>query len=272
MSVRNVSPDPIGGDRRVSGESRLLATFADAPVPTHLLDPATLAATALLPDLTGERLATLLQALSGVGLVTLEQTQRSTPVTLARLHPLIRDTSRRPLRTTRRHTDYLAVSVTLLLKTTTDLDADNPTTWPIWQTLAPHTTDLLSQATTQPDTSDETLVDVCGLTQKTARYLGAAGLHQSARDLFAELLPVYERVQGVEHPEVLATRHNLARWIGAAGDPAGSRDLFAELLPVRERVQGAEHPDTLTTRHNHAYWTVRAKYDDAVTKAVGRFR
>ncbi|WP_221329480.1 tetratricopeptide repeat protein [Actinoplanes sp. L3-i22] len=232
---------------------RLLATFADAPIPTHLLDPATLAATALLPDLTGEHLATLLQALTGVGLITLEQTRRSTPVTLARLHPLIRDTSRRPL-----HTSYLAVSITLLLKNTTDLDADDPTTWPTWQTLAPHTTDLLSRATTQPGTSHETLVDVCGLTQKTARYLGEAGLHQSARDLFAELLPSYERVQGVEHPEVLATRHNLARWTGAAGDPAGGRDLFAELLPIRERVLGVEHPDTLDTRNHHAYWLGKA--------------
>ncbi|KAB1162073.1 tetratricopeptide repeat protein [Micromonospora sp. AMSO12t] len=237
---------------------RLLATFADAPIPTHLLDPATLAATALLPDLTGEHLATLLQALTGVGLVTLEQTQRSTPVTLARLHPLIRDTSRRPLHTTQRHTTYLAVSITLLLNSTTNLDADNPTTWPIWQTLAPHTTDLHSQATTHPDTSDETLIDVCGLTQKTARYLGEAGLHQSARDLFAELLPIYEQVQGVEHPEILATRHNLARWTGAAGDPAGARDLFAEVLPIYEQVLGAEHPDTLDTRNHHAYWLGKA--------------
>ena len=48
---------------------RLLATFADAPIPTHLLAPATLAASAILPDLTGEHLATLLQALAGVGLI-----------------------------------------------------------------------------------------------------------------------------------------------------------------------------------------------------------
>ncbi|BEL05652.1 hypothetical protein Q0Z83_038430 [Actinoplanes sichuanensis] len=233
---------------------RLLATFADAPIPTHLLDPATLAATALLPDLTGEHLATLLQALTGVGLVTLEQIQRSTPVTLARLHPLIRDTSRRPLHITQRHTTYLAVAITLLLKNTTNLDTDDPTTWPIWQTLAPHTTDLLREATTQPETSDETLLDVCGLTQKTARYLGEAGLHQNARDLFAELLPIRERVQGVEHPDTLDTRHNLARWTGVAGDPVGARDLFTEVLPIRERVLGAEHPDTVTTRYDLAHW------------------
>lgn len=191
-------------------------------------------------------------------------------MTLARLHPLIRDTSRRPL-----HTTYLAASITLLLTSTTDLDAEDPTIWPIWQTLAPHTTDLLSQATTWPD-SDETLVDVCGLTQKTARYLGEAGLHQSARDLFADLLPIYERVQGAEHPEILATRHDLARWTGAAGDPAGARDLLAELLPIRERVQGVRHPDTLDTRNDHAYWTGKASDPggarDLLAEPVPRYR
>ena len=91
-----------------------------------------------------------------------------------------------------------------------------------------------------------------------------------ARDLLAELLPIYERVQGVEHPEILATRHNLARWIGAAGDPAGACDLFAELLPIRERVQGVEHPDTLDTRNHLAYWTGKARDPGRRSRPVRR--
>jgi len=80
----------------------------------------------------------------------------------------------------------------------------------------------------------------------------------AARDLFAALLPVYERVLSAEHPDTLAARHNLAAWTGHAGDPTAARDLFAALLPVYERVIGAEHPSTLTARHNLAHWTGEA--------------
>ena len=75
-----------------------------------------------------------------------------------------------------------------------------------------------------------------------------AGDAAGARDQFAALLPVRERVLGAEHPDTLTTRANLAYWTGQAGDAAGARDQLAALLPVRERVLGAEHPDTLTTR------------------------
>ena len=77
----------------------------------------------------------------------------------------------------------------------------------------------------------------------------------AARDLFAGLLPVDERVLGPEHPRTLADR---AGFTGEAGDPATARDLFAGLLPVRQRVIGLQHPDTLADRANLAYWTGQA--------------
>ena len=81
-----------------------------------------------------------------------------------------------------------------------------------------------------------------------ASWTGEAGDAAGARDQFAALLPVEERVLGPEHPDTLSTRANLARWTGEAGDAAAARDQFAALLPVRERVLGPEHPDTLTAR------------------------
>jgi hypothetical protein len=81
---------------------------------------------------------------------------------------------------------------------------------------------------------------------------GQAGDAAGARDQFAALLPVAERVLGPEHPDTLAARASLAYWTGQAGDAAGARDQFAALLPVAERVLGPEHPDTLTSRHNIA--------------------
>ncbi|MFI6739132.1 tetratricopeptide repeat protein [Nonomuraea sp. NPDC050451] len=91
-----------------------------------------------------------------------------------------------------------------------------------------------------------------------ARYRGRAGDAGAARDEFAALLPLQERIHGPDHPRVLATRHALALWTGQAGDPAAARDGAAALLPIRERVLGAEHPDTLGTRHDLAYWTGQA--------------
>ena len=74
-----------------------------------------------------------------------------------------------------------------------------------------------------------------------AAWTGEAGNRAAARDLFAGLLPVRERVLGPEHPDTLASRGNLARWTGQAGNPAAARDQYARLLPVRERVLGPEH-------------------------------
>jgi hypothetical protein len=45
-----------------------------------------------------------------------------------------------------------------------------------------------------------------------ARWTGEAGDAAGARDQFAALLPVRERVSGPEHPATLTTRANLAHW------------------------------------------------------------
>ena len=101
-----------------------------------------------------------------------------------------------------------------------------------------------------------------------AWWTGEAGDVAGARDQFAALLPIGERVLGPEHPGTLATRGNLARWTGEAGDAAGARDQYAALLPIEERVLGPEHPDTLTTRGNLAYWTRRADSQSGPTGEV----
>ena len=68
----------------------------------------------------------------------------------------------------------------------------------------------------------------------------------AARDQFAALLPVDERVLGPEHPDTLhQPAQTSPRWTGQAGDAAAARDQFAALLPIIERVLGPEHPETL---------------------------
>jgi hypothetical protein len=74
-------------------------------------------------------------------------------------------------------------------------------------------------------------------------------------------LPIRERVVGPEHPDTLATRHDLAWSTGEAGDAAAARDQFAALLPIGEPVLGPEHPATLATRRSLAFWTKKADGD-----------
>lgn len=45
-----------------------------------------------------------------------------------------------------------------------------------------------------------------------AHWTGEEGAPAAARDLFAELLPVYERVMGAEHPDTLDIHTKLAHW------------------------------------------------------------
>jgi hypothetical protein len=91
-----------------------------------------------------------------------------------------------------------------------------------------------------------------------ALWTGHAGNAAGARDQFAALVPVDERVLGPDHRETLRARANLARWTGVAGDAAGARDQFAALVPVDERVFGPEHPETLGNRGHLAGLTGRA--------------
>ena len=100
----------------------------------------------------------------------------------------------------------------------------------------------------------DTLIARHELAHWTGRVKDAAG----ARDQFAALLPVVERIFGREDAYTLIAPANLARWTGEAGDAAGARDQYTALLPVMERVLGPEHPDTLRARASLAAWTQRA--------------
>jgi hypothetical protein len=53
-----------------------------------------------------------------------------------------------------------------------------------------------------------------------ADWTGRAGDAAAARDRFAALLPIFERVLGPEHPDTLTARASLADWTEQeSGDP-----------------------------------------------------
>jgi len=84
--------------------------------------------------------------------------------------------------------------------------------------------------------------------------------------LGAPLAADCQRVLGVEHPDTLASRHNLAYAYQAAGRVGDAITLFEQVLADRERVLGVEHPDTLASRHNLAYaYQAAGRVGDAIT-------
>lgn len=76
---------------------RLIATFADAPLPyTLLLTPRTLTCAGELAQLDGPGVWSLLTALAGLGLVDLEPATGFDALPVLRVHPLVRDASLDP--------------------------------------------------------------------------------------------------------------------------------------------------------------------------------
>ena len=131
-----------------------------------------------------------------------------------------------------------------LVEAAVPADPDLPHTWPLCAALLPHARAVLPGGSS-------------GMA-RIVNYVGASGSYATARDQYAALLAVREKVFGAEHPDTLTARANLAFWTGQAGDPAAARDQYAALLPLREKVFGAEHPDTLTARANLASFTGQA--------------
>ena len=117
---------------------------------------------------------------------------------------------------------------------------------------------LIADAYSEDDAYGADHPDTLAARSDLARWTGQAGDAAAARDQYAALLSVEERVLGPEHPTTLIARGSLARWTGQAGDVATARDQYAALLPVCERVLGPEHPETLAGRANLAACTGQA--------------
>jgi len=87
------------------------------------------------------------------------------------------------------------------------------------------------------------------------RALQNAGQIKESLALVPHLESVLRRQSdalGAEHPDTLATAHNLAVTLHAQGDYAGARARYEAVLAARTRLLGAEHPDTLYAAHNLA--------------------
>ena len=259
---------------------RLLSTFADAPIPYQLLlRPAVLAAAPPFQGITGPRLWQLLQALDNFDLIDLAASSDDPAVIpAARLHPLVRATTRAGIDSDHRIT-FLSIAARLQQQATAAEETglpEDPPTWPIWQLLTPHAALLLDDVSAEPLCPDETTEAAAYAAYMAAGYQSTQGLHARAETQYRDVLTARLRVLGPDHPDTLATRHCIALEIAARGDYARAEAEYHDVLTAELRVLGPDHPDTLNTRHqitremarrgDHA--SAEAEYRDVLTAAL----
>ena len=250
---------------------RLLAVFADAPLPYQLLlHPATLAASPLLAGMTGPRLWQVIKTLDDSGLLDLAASgDDPDTIPVARLHPLVRDTSHLSTPPADRLA-FLKLAAGLVRRAAGQAgEPDDPATWPAWQLIAPHATHLLATLDSQPRSSDDVAADAFHAAYEAAKYQAIQGLHAQAEDQYRDILAARLRVQGPDHPETLTSRHAVAHEMAERGDHAGAEAEYRDVLAARLRVQGPDHPETLTARHAVAH-EMAARGDHAGAEAEYR--
>ncbi|MER6921362.1 tetratricopeptide repeat protein [Streptomyces spiralis] len=227
---------------------RLIATFADAPLPyTLLLTPRTLASSGELAQLDGPGVWGLLTALAGLGLIDLQPSTSSNALPALRVHPLVRDAS----------LDQAALgTVVSALHSAALADEtgipEEPDYWEHWRLLQPHALDVFHRVTVA-ESADRTITTAAAQAANfAARYLQVTGQYGQARSEFEAVLAHRRRVLGDTHPSTVATRHNLAGVLSDLGALEEARSELEAVLADQRRVLGDTHRETLIARHDLA--------------------
>jgi tetratricopeptide (TPR) repeat protein len=243
---------------------RLMATFADAPIPYQmLLQPATMSASRLFPAMSGSRLWQVLQALHGFGLIDLDTEgdiaddasggEPAAPV--ARLHPLVRDASSpRPGGAGDERAAYMDLAATLLHQAADPSEGlpEDPAAWPVWQLFAPHALEVFTVVEAEDGGLDDTALSAAYAAEMAARFRAEQRLYAEAEAVLRAVAAVRQRCLGPDHPATLDTRHSLARRMLQRRDYGRAHAEFRDVLAARSRVLGPDHPDTLAARHSIA--------------------
>jgi hypothetical protein len=272
-----------------AGLVRLLAFLAPEPVPLNLLLTDEQAAGLLSPEVAvevgpvlGDPVAT------GDAITALRRYSLVTPAgdSLVLVHRLVQAITRAQV--SAQAAGQWEQAAAALVELAVPADPELPAAWPAFAVLLPHARAVLdltsdgmwqiarylgfsgsypaardlSRQIADAHAEDESYgpehPETLAARRNLAGWTGRAGDAAGARDQFAALLPIHERVLSPEHPDTLVVRHELAVWTGEAGDAAGARDQLAAVLPIRERVLGPEDPHTLAARGNLARWTGQA--------------
>ena len=227
---------------------RALCLLAESGVPTHWLDPA--AASALSGshnaklDTAAERAHRALIALINASII--HGSAYGNTVTLHRLHAQVLrqswDIDEQSL--------ACDATATLLSRISIDAFPQDDTDSRRRETL-----NLIEQlrAIGAQDYSHSLLKneEVRTCLHRALSYACDLGLPFEALTLL-DTVDVLQELLGEDHPDALASRHNLAGAYEGAGRLGEAIALYEQVLTDRTRVLGEDHPDTLTSRHNLA--------------------
>lgn len=244
---------------------RLLATFADAPIPyQEILDPVVLGVSTRFDRLGFEQIRGLLHGLASLGLIELTSmhdettVDTSTPIAIIRLHPLVRDASRYHLISTQQYSGMITLAADLLQHVCASIDPETPRKWPVWHLLVPHAMHLLVSTSQAGTASPEALAGVTEVAARACQFLRHIGLFATAQAQGMMILDAVAPVLGLEAPAVLTVRTDLAACVGDGGAREEARDQLADIQLTCDRVLGREHPDSLRVKIELAIWTGRA--------------
>jgi tetratricopeptide (TPR) repeat protein len=226
---------------------RLLALFAEAPIPRTLLT------TELMDQVTGQTVsaATLNAAVTGLrryGLLDTPDLTRTHQIVTLALHPLVRETSLLLLEQHPESTQWREALSSWLIKQVSQTAATGHIGWDTARLLAPHALQLIGPHSENRDTFRPAREAFNIL----AKQLRLAGSYTAALGLYQRCLDAEELMLGAEHPDALNSRNNLANALRDLGEYQRAAQLHKQTLTVRERVLGPEHPDTLNSRNNLA--------------------
>jgi hypothetical protein len=85
-----------------------------------------------------------------------------------------------------------------------------------------------------------------------ANVYNSQGRHNETETLLGRVLPITQKIYGVDHPDTLTAMRSLAKVYESLQRYNDAETLFERVLTAGEKRLGAEHPDTLAVKRDLA--------------------
>jgi tetratricopeptide (TPR) repeat protein len=137
---------------------------------------------------------------------------------------------------------------------------DEPGPWLQSQRLFPHALVCLDHR----QHWNMTFFEARNLITKVGAYLQNRGQYAEAEQIYQEVLAIYKKVFGDEHPNTAGGLNNLATLYVDQGKYEQAEPLHQQALIIRKKMQGDKHPNMVTSLNNLAeLYRYQGKYEQA---------
>lgn len=232
---------------------RLLAFLAPDPIPSFLLDGNTPAAvldmaTNLLLDedsASVTKRASVAEALANLVNFSMVRWETNGYTQSISMHRVVQDIIRSHVPV--KHSSAWLAATLSLLDAARPFDAADVRTWPIWDPLIPHVSQVLRQA------------EECSLNHLTSGMLNGLGslllskaLYQEAEPLLKEALEVGNKYHGAESLEAGLALNNLSALFRVTDRTIAAERLIRQAIDIFELHLGKQHPLSIMINGNLA--------------------